>query len=96
MPNAPKLRQRRQLERAGLGDARARSGSFCIYADVATGPDGKVYVVWWDLSAANAIRGDVCNPATQNCASAAGWGTPQTIATLDATDGVPIPFECAR
>ena len=50
--------------------------------------------MWWDYSAANAIRGDVCDPATQNCASAAGWGTPQTIATLDATGGAPIPFEC--
>ncbi len=67
-------------------------GSY-IYADVATGPDGRVYVVWWDFSAANAIRGEVCNPATENCAAAATWGTPQTIATLDATGG-PIPFEC--
>ncbi len=65
-----------------------------IYADVATGPDGKIYVVWWDYTAANAIRGDVCDPATQNCATAAGWGTPQTIATLDSTGGQPIPFEC--
>ena len=69
------------------------SGSF-IYADVAVGPDGKVYVVWWDFSAANAIRGDVCDPAAQNCATAAGWGTPSTIATLDATGGAPLPFAC--
>ncbi|HEV7805172.1 MAG TPA: hypothetical protein VGO80_05095 [Solirubrobacteraceae bacterium] len=68
-------------------------GSY-IYADVATGADGKVYVVWWDYSAENAIRGDVCDPASQNCASAAGWGTPQTIATLDATGGEPVPFAC--
>jgi hypothetical protein len=65
-----------------------------IYADVAAGPDGKVYVVWWDYSSVNAIRGDVCNPASQNCASAAGWGTPQTIATLDDTGGEPLPFAC--
>ncbi|MDX6682481.1 MAG: hypothetical protein QOG94_2520 [Solirubrobacteraceae bacterium] len=65
-----------------------------IYADVATGPDGKVYVVWWDYSALNAIRGDVCDPAGQNCASAGGWGTPQTIATLDDTGSEPLPFAC--
>jgi hypothetical protein len=69
------------------------TGSY-IYADVAVGPDGKVYAVWWDYSAANAIRGDVCAPATQNCATALGWGTPQTIARLDATGGVPVPFAC--
>jgi hypothetical protein len=71
------------------------AGSF-IYADVATGPDGKVYIVWWDFSAANAIRGDVCDPATQNCATAAAWsaGGTKTIATLDATGGTPIPFAC--
>jgi subtilisin-like proprotein convertase family protein len=67
-------------------------GSY-IYADVAAGPDGEVYVVWWDYSATNAIRGDVCTPA-ENCASAAGWGTPSTIATLDATGGSGIPFAC--
>ena len=69
------------------------TGSY-IYADVAVGPDGRVYAVWWDYSAANAIRGDVCAPATQNCATAAGWGTPQTIATLDATGGLAVPFAC--
>jgi hypothetical protein len=74
-------------------DVTPGTGSY-IYADVAVGPDGKVYVVWWDYSATNAIRGDACEPASQNCASAAGWGTPQTIATLDATSGTPISFAC--
>ena len=69
------------------------TGSY-IYGDVAVGPDGRVYVTWWDYSNANAIRGDVCNPASQNCANASGWGTPSTIATLDATGGTPIPFAC--
>ena len=69
------------------------TGSY-IYADVAVGPDGRVYAVWWDYSAANAVRGDVCAPATQNCATTLGWGTPQTIATLDATGGVAVPFAC--
>ena len=68
------------------------TGSY-IYADVAVGPDGRVFVVWWDYSAANAVRGDICNPSGQNCASADGWGTPQTIATMNATGG-PLPFEC--
>jgi len=69
------------------------TGSY-IYADVAVGPDGRAYVVWWDYSNVNAIRGDVCNPSSQNCAAAAGWGTPSTIATLDATGGKPVPFAC--
>ena len=68
------------------------TGSF-IYADVAVGPAGEVYVVWWNYSSANAIQGDVCSPPT-NCATAAGWGTPQNIASLDATGGFAIPFEC--
>jgi Bacterial Ig-like domain len=74
-------------------DVTPATGSY-IYADVAVGPDGKVYATWWDYSSNNAIRGLVCNPASQNCASAAGWGTPQTIATLDSTGGQPIPFAC--
>ena len=40
------------------------SGTY-IYGDVAVGPDGRVYVTWWDFSNANAIRGDVCDPASQ-------------------------------
>ena len=85
------LRQRRQLD-ARRSSVTPATGSY-IYADVAAAPDGTVYVVWWDYSATNAIRGDICGPAP-NCASAAGWGTPQTIATLDATGGTPIPFAC--
>ncbi|MDX6665625.1 MAG: hypothetical protein QOG68_1831, partial [Solirubrobacteraceae bacterium] len=63
-----------------------------IYADVAVGPDGKVYVTWWDYSATNAIRGDVCASACDNQAS---WGpNVKTIATLDATGGTALPFAC--
>ena len=69
------------------------TGSY-IYADVAVGPAGQVYVVWWNYSSANAIQGDVCTPPGQSCATAAGWGTPGTIATLDATNALPIPFAC--
>jgi hypothetical protein len=68
------------------------TGSY-IYADVAAAPDGTVDVVWWDYSATNAIRGDSCGPAA-NCAAAASWGTPQTIATLNSTGGTPVPFAC--
>jgi len=70
----------------------AAAGSY-IYADVAAAPDGTLDVVWWDFSAANAIRGDSC-AAAANCASAAAWGRPQTIATLEATGGAPVPFAC--
>jgi subtilisin-like proprotein convertase family protein len=68
------------------------TGSY-IYADVAAGPDGSVYVTWWNYSSANAIQGDSCGPAA-NCAVIAGWGSPQTIATLDASSGTPVPFAC--
>ncbi len=70
------------------------TGGSYIYGDVAAGPDGRVYVTWWDYSSTNAIRGDVCNPSSANCAAASGWGTPQTIALLDSTGGNPVPFAC--
>lgn len=68
------------------------TGSY-IYADVAVGPDGKVYVVWWDYSSVNAIRGVTCATA---CSTQTAWdATPaSTIATLDATGGSPLPFAC--
>jgi len=77
-------------------DITPTTGSY-IYADVAVGPDGKVWVVWWDFSNANAVKGDACNPSSQNCATAAAWsgGAAQsTIATLDSTGGTPLPFSC--
>lgn len=67
------------------------NGSF-IYADAAVGPDGRVYVVWWDYANVNAIRGRTC-PGTSNCALAANWTPVETIATLDGTGG-PVPFAC--
>jgi hypothetical protein len=69
------------------------TGSY-IYPDVAVGPDGRVYVTWWDYSNANSVRGDVCDPSSLNCANVSGWGTPSTMATLDATGGAPVPFAC--
>jgi hypothetical protein len=69
-------------------------GSY-IYPDVAVGPEGRVYVTWWDYSSVNAIRGDSCLPAgAVTCESASNWGTPQTIANLDSTGSQPVPFAC--
>ena len=70
----------------------AAAGSY-IYPEVAAGPDGKAYVIWWDYSATNAIRGSTCL-ASANCATVAGWSAASTIATLDATGGAPVPFAC--
>ena len=67
----------------------ASFGSF-IYASAATGPDGRVYVTWWDYSNNNRIAGTACS---SNCHTAGGWSAPQTIAVLDGTSG-PIPFAC--
>ena len=63
-------------------------GSY-IYPDVATGPAGDVYVVWWDYSNANAIRGARCAAPCSDT-----FGPAETIALLDATDDVPLPFAC--
>lgn len=67
------------------------AGSF-IYADVAVAPDGKVYVVWWNYSAVNAIEGSTCSA---DCSSPASWSAVHTkVADLDKTNGAPIPFAC--
>ncbi len=68
----------------------ASFGSF-IYASVAAGPDGRVYVTWWDYSNNNRIAGVSCSA---DCHTAGGWSVAQTIALLDSTGGQPIPFEC--
>lgn len=67
-------------------------GSY-IYASVATGPNGKVYVSWWDYSSANAIRGATCNPTVTECNLASGWAS-TTVALLNNNNGAPIPFAC--
>jgi hypothetical protein len=73
-------------------DVTPSTGSY-IYAEVAVGPDGHVYAVWWDYSSTNAIRGRVC---TQNCDTAAGWSgaATQTVALLDKTGNQSLPFAC--
>lgn len=65
-----------------------------IYADVAVGPDGVVYAVWWDYSSENSIRGATCNPAVVSCSTAGGWSAAKTIAVLDRENNAPIPFAC--
>lgn len=71
-----------------------------IYADAAVGPDGKLYVTWWDFSSRNAIVGEVCDPTAASCATEAGFTPTQDIATLndDLVPGVvgdePLPFAC--
>jgi hypothetical protein len=71
-------------------------GSY-ISSDPAVGPDGKLYVVWWDFSAANAIAIDTCAPdlvtkAITTC------GTDKVVASLSthSTDGRVgrVPFAC--
>ena len=71
------------------------AGSY-ISSDVAVGPDGKVYVVWWDYSSANEISADMCDPTVHSCGTNAGWGTDHTIATLSKhpVTNLPVPFQC--
>ena len=65
-------------------------GSY-ITSDPAVGPDGKVYVVWWDYSATNAISIATC---ATGCDTQAGWPASSGVAVaLDGTGG-PIPFAC--
>jgi hypothetical protein len=70
-------------------------GSF-ITNDPAVGPDGKVYVSWWDFSGTNAIEMDMCDPAAHagHCDSAADWGTDKVLASLTTHNGQIVPFAC--
>jgi len=72
-----------------------------IYADAAVGPDGKVYVTWWDFSSRNAILGRVCDPNAADCGKAENFGETKDIATLsdsltalDEESESPLPFAC--
>lgn len=71
------------------------SGSY-ITSDVGVGPDGKVYVVWWDFSNANKISADMCDAALHSCGSSAGWGADKTIASLSVRNpgNHIVPFQC--
>jgi hypothetical protein len=74
------------------------SGGSYITSDPAVGPDGTVYVAWWDYSAANKVSIDRC-VAPADCSNAASWGTDATVAALS-TDNSPtldskqVPFAC--
>jgi hypothetical protein len=72
------------------------SGSY-ITSDPSVGPDGTVYVAWWDYSANNRIAIDRC-VAPADCASAASWGTDATVAALETgpvtADSRQVPFAC--
>jgi hypothetical protein len=70
-------------------------GSYITSAP-ATGPDGKVYVAWWDYSANNAISIASCDAATADCGRQASWSAPVTAAQLEAdpATGEPVPFGC--
>jgi hypothetical protein len=69
-------------------------GSY-ITSDPAVGPDGKVYVVWWDYSATNAIAIDSCTPAavTNRCDRSSDWGADRIVASLS-THLHEVPFAC--
>jgi hypothetical protein len=71
-------------------------GGSYISSHVAVGPDGKVYVVWWDYSGANAIAIDTCDPAAHsgNCNAAGFWGTDRVVASLSFHNGFGVPFAC--
>jgi hypothetical protein len=70
-------------------------GSY-ITSDPAVGPDGKVYVAWWDYSATNAIAIDSCTPATtaNRCDRSTDWGTDKIVASLS-THLNDVPFACS-
>lgn len=69
------------------------TGDF-IYPDVAVGPNGVVYVTYWDYSANNRITGVPCNDAALDCTASSNWVDDETIAVLDTSDGTPVPFAC--
>lgn len=66
-----------------------------IGTDVAVDRGGRVHVVWWDFSApVNAIVGKTCAPPA-DCRNESSWsGAQHVVATLDATTGQPVPFNC--
>ena len=79
-----------------ISDAAANQGGSYITSDPAVGPDGKVYVAWWDFSGANAVRIDVCDPAAHGgaCNATGDWGTDQIVASLTFHNGFGVPFAC--
>ncbi|MCW3039723.1 MAG: exported protein of unknown function, partial [Solirubrobacterales bacterium] len=73
----------------------AAPGSY-VTSDPATGPDGKVYMAWWDYSAANQISITSCDAAVADCSRHAAWTAPRAAVALetDPATGDPVPFGC--
>lgn len=73
------------------------SGGSYITSDPAVGPDGTVYVAWWDYSANNQISIDRCLAASA-CGNAASWGSDRMLAALStdpsAIGSKGVPFAC--
>ena len=72
-----------------------------IYADAAVGPEGIVYVTWWDFSSTNAIRGRFCDARKADCGKVEGFSEIKDIALLNNdlsgtndNAGQPLPFAC--
>jgi hypothetical protein len=69
-------------------------GGSYISSDPAVGPDGTVYVAWWDYSGANAIAIDKCIPAASAGKACTAWGTDRIVASLSSHLGRTVPFAC--
>jgi hypothetical protein len=69
------------------------NGGSYISSDPAVGPDGTLYVVWWDYSAANAIRIDACKPGG-SLLPCLGFGPDGIVASLSEHFDEPVPFAC--
>ena len=69
------------------------NGGSYISSDPAVGPDGTLYVAWWDYSGANAIRIDKCKPAAA-ASPCSNFGVDRIVASLSQHLGKPVPFAC--
>jgi hypothetical protein len=69
------------------------AGGSYISSDPAVGPDGTLYVAWWDYSATNAIAIDSCKAAVA-LAPCTGFGTDRIVASLSSHLGRIVPFAC--
>jgi len=65
--------------------AAAPPGGDYLHPDIATAPNGDVYVVWWDAGADNAIEMNRCQ-AGEICRQTASWDEQVTLEPLDSMD----------
>jgi hypothetical protein len=67
--------------------------------DLAFGPSGDLYAVWWNAGEENAIEGARC-PAAADCSQPAAWDPTIVVSGLDAHDddgdgtADPLPLRC--